>query len=106
LRLWILQIKVPANVLQLIYGAGIGAKRSHGFGMERIRSALAFYGQPPQTIETLGYGFVMTMREPAAGGMKGGMKSSAMSESTARQNYGACYYEKGYQQNTANQKER
>jgi ATP-dependent DNA helicase RecG len=32
------------------------------------RNALAAQGQPPQTIETMGYGFVLTMREPAAGG--------------------------------------
>jgi len=32
----IIRIKAPANVLQLIYDAGIGAKRSQGFGMLEI----------------------------------------------------------------------
>ncbi|MDD5343484.1 MAG: CRISPR-associated endoribonuclease Cas6 [Smithella sp.] len=32
----IIKIKAPANVLQLIYDAGIGAKRSQGFGMLEI----------------------------------------------------------------------
>jgi CRISPR-associated endoribonuclease Cas6 len=31
-----IKIKAPANVLQLIYDAGIGAKRSQGFGMLEI----------------------------------------------------------------------
>jgi len=32
--------------------------------MERIRQALEKQGLPPQTVETLGTGFVMTMRLP------------------------------------------
>jgi CRISPR-associated endoribonuclease Cas6 len=31
-----IKIKAPANVLQLIYDAGLGAKRSQGFGMLEI----------------------------------------------------------------------
>ena len=31
-----IKIKAPANVLQLIYDAGIGAKRSQGFGMMEV----------------------------------------------------------------------
>jgi len=45
-----------------------GRIEQYGSGMDRIRNALAAQGQPPQTIETLGYGFVLIMKEPAAGG--------------------------------------
>ena len=32
----IIKIKVPIDVLQLIYDAGLGAKRSQGFGMLEV----------------------------------------------------------------------
>lgn len=40
-----------------------------------LAAVLAAQGQPPQTIETLGYGFVLIMREPAAGGQTEPVKS-------------------------------
>jgi ATP-dependent DNA helicase RecG len=63
-----------------------GRIEQYGSGMERIRNAIAAQGQPPQTIETLGYGFVLNMKEPAAGkgkessGEKQGKSSEKSSE--------------------------
>jgi ATP-dependent DNA helicase RecG len=52
--------------------------------MDRIRNALAAQGQPPQTIETLGAGFVLIMKEPAAGGKDKDSDGEAFGKSSVK----------------------